>query len=88
MTSKIAVPASTKKFRDERETQIREILDRGNVAKFTNPFNGVEKYVDKWEPDEDNDLLAAFSSGEVAYVCWDSHRYDVSEVTKEEVPAA
>lgn len=77
-----------KEFRGAREDEIKDILDRGKVVVFTNRFTDEVKYVYKWEVDGDNELVAALSNGELAYVYWPSHRYDVSEMTKEEVPTA
>ncbi len=74
--------------KEERQKEIKEILARGNVVKFNNPFRDQVKYVDQWNEDEDGDLLAfrATRNCYTHYVCWDSERYDISEVTREEVP--
>lgn len=75
-----------KKKAKEREDLVKDIIRRGNVAKFTCSLNpGSTKYVDAWNPDEDGDLRAfSIKGATTSWVCWDSPIYEVSEVTREE----
>lgn len=87
MSAKVLTGLPPKEVCDARKKQIEEILARGNVVKFTNPFTGCVKYVDTWNEDADGDLIAFRGNlAQTHFVCWESARYDVSEVTREEVP--
>ena len=88
MSAKVLTGLPPKEECDARKKQIEEILARGNVVKFSNPFKGQTKYVDTWNEDEDGDLTAFRTTSNCAthFVCWESSRYDVSEVTRKEVP--
>ena len=88
MSKVVIAPVLPTERRNLRRTQIEEILARGNVVKFYNPFREQQKFVDQWNEDEDGDLKAfrATRNCDTHYVCWDSERYDISEVTREEVP--
>ena len=70
-----------------RKAYILDILlgNRG-VVEFTNIRNGIRKYVDTWDPDDDGDLRAFKVVGGVTpHVCWSSPQYKVKEVTREEI---
>lgn len=88
MSAKVLTGLPSKEVCDARKKQIEEILARGNVVKFTNPFTQQVKYVDTWNEDADGDLTAFRTTRNCAtsFVCWESARYDISEVTREEVP--
>lgn len=64
---------------DDRERLIKDILARGEIAVFTNIITGKVKKVDKWEPDDMNDLTAFWHTpGTVPYVCWNALEYRVT----------
>ncbi len=65
-----------------REAFIKEILGRGNVARFT--MDGWFKDVNEWNLDLEGDLKAFRKSPEFRtdYVCWASERYEISEISQ------
>lgn len=66
----------------ERETRIRDILDRGKVVRFTNTITGVTKDVSEWNLDEQEDLTAFRTSpgAKTAFVGWKALEYEISEL--------
>lgn len=83
---KIAVNVLPPAKAEERKALILDILSRKRAVKFTNTLTGVKKYVVEWNPDIDGDLTAIHSTGVTLFVCWGQPNYEVSEVSKEEVP--
>lgn len=67
-----------------REAQINEIISRGGVVKFTNTLNGVVKFVNNADKDDDGDLTAFKHTGRSSAVCWEAVEYTVTEATPEE----
>lgn len=66
---------------EERLEQIKEILGRGKIVRFTNIFTGLTKDVNSWNPDEDGDLAAFRSSGgKTKHVCPTASQYVISEI--------
>lgn len=64
---------------EKRLKQIKDIIDRGSVAVFTNKINGIIKKVKEFNPDKDGDLIAFYSSGLTNYVCPTALEYEITE---------
>ena len=71
--------------RTEREAEVRAILDRGNIAVFTQ--GKLVKKVNKWEtePDFPDDLIAFESNGSVRSVCFLAIGYTLTEEVPESI---
>ena len=69
------------KFITNRRRRIRAILKRGKAVRFSMDDNRW-KDINKFEPDEMNDLLSFRDSGNVysKYICWTNQGYEISAV--------
>jgi hypothetical protein len=82
MEKEIFLPAHMCYRGDEKNKvleRIKQIIDRGNIAVFTNKFNGVVKKVREFNLDEMGDLKAYYSTGNTLYVCPESRGYIITE---------
>lgn len=61
-----------------RESEIKSILLRGNIAVFTSA-KGIIKKLGVWNPNSDGDLTAYFSTGKTNLVCWEAAEYTITE---------
>lgn len=62
--------------------RVRAIIERGNIARFTNTISGCVKDVNEFNLDEDGDLTAFRTEGQGAskYVCPTAVQYEITEV--------
>ena len=65
---------------DAIDTKIKAMLARGSTVCFTNRFSGVVKHVTEWNPDENGDLVASYSTGTTKFVCPYACEYDITEI--------
>lgn len=66
-----------------REAQIKEILGRGKIVRFTMQGTDLTKDVNEWNADSDEhgDLKAfRFSGAFTPYICWCQEAYLISEL--------
>jgi len=67
----------------EIDSQIKDIISRGNIVCFTNTLNGIIKHVTEWNQDDMGDLTASYSTGATKYVCPYALEYDITEIQRE-----
>ena len=78
-TQVVYAPAVNPSLNGEIDNKIKEILARGKVVVFTNRLSQVRKYLTKWNPDAEGDLLADYSTGSTCFVCPYCNQYDITE---------
>lgn len=69
-----------KKLKQKRELQIREILSRKKIVRFS--FDGYYKDIKEWTLNDVGDLCAfRWSEGvKSPYICWESPCYSIQEI--------
>ena len=66
--------------KEERKTEILEILSRGKAVRFSR--ENTWKDINEFKPDDLNDLIAFRRSENTMapYICWDAAHYTITEV--------
>lgn len=70
-----------------RLREIQDALVSGCVVKFTNPCNGVVKYLNDATLDTDGEMTAYYSTSATTYLAWDAEQYTADVISADEAAA-